>query len=194
LSLGLEIGPLDKPIVKKSEGAVFYVDIASEEVLRQRYAKDDNVNAEKISSVDFVWDEDKPLRETIPASLTFDYVIASHVIEHSFDMIEWLKQVAAVVKPGGILSLAVPDKRFTFDREREPTTMDQLLKIHTDKNRGDGSSALGGHNQVFTFETFSEIIKTLCSDATVPFRIESLHQRAKSPFEFIAILKTCSPH
>ena len=139
--------------------------------------------------VDFIWDDGKPLREAIPANLVFDYVIASHVIEHAPDMIGWLRQVAGVLRTGGILSLAVPDKRFTFDEGRELTTLDQLLTANAGSVSSDRTGISWGHNQVFTFETFSKIAETLCSDGVIPFHIAFLFQRAESPFEFIVVLK-----
>jgi SAM-dependent methyltransferase len=125
--VGLEVGPLDSPIVSKSEGNVFYVDHASTQDLVAKYANDPNVgDVAKIVAVDFIWGA-KSLRQTIPPHLSFDYVIASHVIEHVPDVIGWLREVSDVLKPEGMLCLAVPDRRYTFDYLRQPTTMADLL-------------------------------------------------------------------
>ena len=48
-------------------------------------------------------------------SATFDIVIASHVIEHQPDLVSFFQSVGKMLKPDGLLSLAVPDKRFCFD-------------------------------------------------------------------------------
>jgi len=45
----------------------------------------------------------------------FDYCLASHVIEHIPNPIAFFQSIAHLLKPGGVLSLAVPDKRYTFD-------------------------------------------------------------------------------
>jgi SAM-dependent methyltransferase len=185
--LCLELGPLDKPVIKKSEARVFYVDIASTDDLRQRYEGDGITLADKICPVDFVWNG-LPLRDIIPASLVFDYVIASHVIEHTFDMIGWLQEIASVMKAGGILSLAVPDKRFTFDLERETTTLEQLLKVHFER-AAEGRESFRDHFQVFTFESFAATIGALCSDGVIPFHLLSLWRRSNTALEFIAILQ-----
>ncbi len=125
--VGLEVGPLDNPIVSKSEGSVFYVDHASTQDLAAKYANDPNVaDVAKIVGVDFIWGA-KSLRETIPPHLSFDYVIASHVIEHVPDVIGWLREVSGVLKPEGMLCLAVPDRRYTFDYLRQLTTMADLV-------------------------------------------------------------------
>jgi predicted SAM-dependent methyltransferase len=66
------------------------------------------------------------------ADCSQDFLISNHFIEHCQDpigaFINWLR----VVKPGGILFLAVPDMRFTFDRIREPTPIEHLLRDHAE--------------------------------------------------------------
>src|SRR5262249_16850128 len=46
---------------------------------------------------------------------------ASHVIEHIPNPIRWFQELAEILRPGGIVSLAVPDKRFCFDARRDVT-------------------------------------------------------------------------
>ena len=190
--IALEIGPLYRPVLKKRKGRVFYVDIATKEALIEQYRNDINikaVNLEKICNIDFVWDDRHgPLRDIIPTSLVFDYVVACNVIEHTSDMVGWLKQIAAVMKPGAILSLAAPDKRFTFDHEREIRPLERILKDHLEgvpEDRG----AFRGHVQVFTFEAFASITGTLCADGIIPFHLLSLYRHSNSALEFIAILQ-----
>lgn len=126
-TVGLEVGPLDHPIVSKSEGSVFYVDHASRPDLAAKYANDPNVaDVAKIVEVDFVWGVNS-LRQAIPPHLSFDYVIASHVIEHVPDVIGWLREVSDVLKAGGMLCLAIPDRRYTFDHLRQLTTLADLV-------------------------------------------------------------------
>ncbi|MBV9079331.1 MAG: methyltransferase type 12, partial [Methylobacteriaceae bacterium] len=43
------------------------------------------------------------------------------------DPVGWLADIAACLREGGHLCLAVPDKRFTFDHLREPTLARELL-------------------------------------------------------------------
>ncbi len=115
--VGLEIGPLFSPIVTRAMGPVRYVDHASTEALRAKYAHDPNVNVAAIVEVDYVWGEQR-LDQLTAADAPFDYVIASHVIEHVPDLIGWLQEIHQILKPGGILSLAIPDKRSCFDYQR----------------------------------------------------------------------------
>ena len=46
---------------------------------------------------------------------TFDAVMACHVIEHIPDPVSFFMSCAVILKPGGLLSLLIPDKRMTFD-------------------------------------------------------------------------------
>jgi hypothetical protein len=57
-------------------------------------------------------------------------VIASHVIEHVPDVIGWLAQIAELSADGACLLLAVPDRRYCFDRHRPATTVGQALQAH----------------------------------------------------------------
>jgi SAM-dependent methyltransferase len=131
--VGLEIGPLCRPIVARGDGRIHYLDHATTEELQRKYAGDKNVDVAGICRVDFVW-QGATLRETIPDGLTFDYVIASHVIEHVPNVIGWLQQIGEILRPGGVLSLAVPDRRYTFDYLRPVSTLAELVESYV---RGD---------------------------------------------------------
>jgi SAM-dependent methyltransferase len=123
-SMGLEIGPLNAPLVRKSEGRVRYVDYAPTDVLRKSQF-DSAVDTAAIVDVDIVWGG-MPLRDIIGEPV--DYVLASHVIEHAPDIIGWLHEMHAALKPGGTLGLAVPDRRFTFDVRRHESTLAEMVE------------------------------------------------------------------
>lgn len=130
-SEGLEIGPLTAPVVTKKEANVFYVDHMSTEELKVKY-KNEPVELEQIVEVDYVAVPKKTLAE-VTSKKKFDYIIASHVIEHVPDVIRWLSELYEVLKPGGILSLAIPDKRATFDINRQNSTTADLVGAYLDK-------------------------------------------------------------
>jgi len=128
---GLEIGPLHNPVVSKQDGhSVFYVDHADTETLRQKYADHSNVNI--TVDVDYVWSG--PLRDVVGDAAPFDYVIASHVIEHVPDLVSWLDELADVLRPGGVISLVIPDKRFCFDARRRTTEVNELVDAYLAKH------------------------------------------------------------
>jgi ubiquinone/menaquinone biosynthesis C-methylase UbiE len=52
----------------------------------------------------------------------YDFVLASHVLEHLANPLKALTEWKRVLVPGGILILIVPDKRGTFDHRRPYTT------------------------------------------------------------------------
>jgi SAM-dependent methyltransferase len=61
-----------------------------------------------------------------------DFVIANHVIEHVEDPLKALRAMSRVLRSNGIIYLAIPDKRFTFDKERAVTPLDHLLRDHAE--------------------------------------------------------------
>jgi SAM-dependent methyltransferase len=125
---GLEIGALCNPVVPPECAGISYVDHLDRAGLRQKYATDPNVDTERIVPVRYVW-TGGPLVDVVGAR-RFDYVVASHVIEHVPDLVGWLRSVAQVLRPAGVLSLAVPDMRYTFDCQRKPTTIAELLEAY----------------------------------------------------------------
>jgi len=126
---GIEIGPLAAPLARRPEANVRYVDVVATEGLQQKYAGDPNVVNEDIVQVDAVWGS-KTLAECFPQESEFDWVIASHVVEHVPDLIGWLKQIDSILRIGGRLYLAVPDYRVTFDRFRTTSTLAEIVAAH----------------------------------------------------------------
>jgi SAM-dependent methyltransferase len=133
LHTGLEIGALCSPVVPASCVGISYVDHLNTEGLRKKYATDPHVDVEKIVPVRYVWNGG-PLVDIVGAE-QFDYVIASHVLEHAPDLIGWLQYISQILKPGGVLALAVPDMRYTFDCRRNLTTMADLLQAYFEQYR-----------------------------------------------------------
>jgi SAM-dependent methyltransferase len=58
---------------------------------------------------------------------SLDFVVANHLLEHLIDPIRFLEQCYAVLAPGGLLFLGLPDKRRTFDRDRQRTPLADLI-------------------------------------------------------------------
>jgi hypothetical protein len=124
--VGIEIGALHSPIVARSQGRVFYVDYAPTETLRANL-KHPDVDPTDVVEVDIVWGE-RPLGEVIAEPV--DYAVASHVIEHVPDLIGWLLELHAALKPNGILGLAVPDRRHTFDIRRNESGLAEMVEAY----------------------------------------------------------------
>jgi SAM-dependent methyltransferase len=131
---GVEIGALDRPLVSTSEGTVFYVDHAATPQLREKYRDDPNVNVGRIVNVDAIWGA-QTLRDCVGRDKLFDYVVASHVVEHVPDFVSWLQEIRSILKPSGSLRLAVPDRRYTFDFLRLEAQVHDVLDAFLRKAR-----------------------------------------------------------
>ena len=132
--VGLEIGPSFSPIAPKADGfAVEVVDHATAAELREKYRGHRNVDVSRIEEVDHVW-RGEPLDQLLGAR-RYDWIIASHVIEHIPDLLGFFQQCARLLKPGGALSLVIPDKRYCFDYFRWPSTTGDLLQAFADGRR-----------------------------------------------------------
>jgi SAM-dependent methyltransferase len=57
---------------------------------------------------------------------SYDFLLSSHSLEHFANPLKAVKEWLRVLKPGGTLLLVLPDKRFTFDRNRPVTTFDHI--------------------------------------------------------------------
>lgn len=122
---GLEFGPSHAPLVKKSSGArIEILDHATREELVDKYrllGVPEHQLAD-IEEVDHLWTGGSFL-DLIPEHGAYDYIIASHFIEHTVDLIRFLQDSEALLAPGGRLALVVPDKRYCFDRFQPLTTV-----------------------------------------------------------------------
>ncbi len=69
--------------------------------------------------------DDLPLEDS-----SVDFVISSHVMEHFPDPIKALKEWHRVVRPGGFIFVVAPNKNRIFDKDRERTTLAELIERH----------------------------------------------------------------
>ncbi len=123
---GIEIGALDFPLRVPRLAHVRYVDYLDEAGLREAHA--DTLSEGRPLVAPDVIDDGATLTTFEEASL--DFIIASHMIEHLEDPIAALKQQLRVLRPGGVLFLALPDACQSFDDRRQRTTVEHLLRDH----------------------------------------------------------------
>jgi SAM-dependent methyltransferase len=57
----------------------------------------------------------------------FDVCIANHVIEHTNNVILWLQSISEILSHDGYLFLAIPDKKYTFDKYRQTTQLSHII-------------------------------------------------------------------
>jgi ubiquinone/menaquinone biosynthesis C-methylase UbiE len=127
---GLEIGAHTKPVAGLSP---YYTDAVVD-------------YAGAAGRIDFLSDAGAlPLPDN-----TLDYLVSSHVLEHLPDPLGALREWHRVLRPGGLLYLVVPDKRFTFDEPRPVTTPEHLLR---DFHEGTTVDDARVHIDEFVFQT-----------------------------------------
>jgi SAM-dependent methyltransferase len=203
---GIEIGALHSPLKVPSHARIRYLDRMPTNLLKQTYPELLQHNLVEVDIVD-----DGEILSSVPDT-SVDFIIANHMIEHCQNPIFSLKNWLRVVKPGGILYIAVPDKRHTFDCERPVTTLEHLLRDYTEgpgwsknahfeewarlvdkypepdvEGRALGLAALNYsiHFHVWTQMEFAELLIHCRSRLSLPFEIELLQKNGE---EFIAIL------
>jgi SAM-dependent methyltransferase len=121
---GLEIGALHRPLPVAGGVSVTYVDRMDVAALRAHYPELGDLPLVDVGAID----NGETLHGQADASAEF--VIANHFIEHSEDPIGTIASHLRVIRPGGILFLAVPDRRRTFDKDREQTPLEHLIRDH----------------------------------------------------------------
>jgi len=116
---GLEIGAMDLPLKVKKRVSVKYLDRCAKEESEKIFPELKG----KLVDVDIISDG-----ETLAgvADNSYDFVIANHVLEHYSNPIRAIENMVRVVKRSGVIFLAIPDKRYTFDKDRALTTFEHL--------------------------------------------------------------------
>lgn len=128
IASGLEIGPGCSPLVAGRPGFnVRVLDHAPRHELVEKF-KVYGEDTTCLPEVDYVWDG-RPYLDLV-GDQRFDYIVASHVIEHVPDLIGFLNNCSSVLNPGGVLALAVPDRRLTFDYYRPRSSLARVVDAH----------------------------------------------------------------
>ena len=134
----IEIGPSLNPLAPKREGwNVTVVDHETREGLIHKYRHDATVDPAVIEEVDLVW-HGGSLEDLVGRASwgTYDAFIASHVIEHTTDVVSFLRSARVLLKDEGVVILAVPDKRKCFDFFRPiSTTGDAVVAFKEKRSR-----------------------------------------------------------
>ncbi len=179
---GVEIGALHSPLEVPPHAKVHYIDRLSVAQLRKQYPE---LAEYELVEVDIIDDG-----ETLPsiADASVDFVIANHMIEHCQDPISTIKHHLRVLKPGGILYMAVPDKRYTFDRDRPITSLEHLIQDYTE---GPESSKYSH------FDEWTRVVNKVPEDKVAAYiqRLMemdySIHFHVWTQVEFVELLLYC---
>jgi hypothetical protein len=140
---GIEVAPWFSPIVPRGgERSVLVLDVFDRPTLMARAEIDpliDNATIPGISEVDLVGSAceiAELTRARCGPDVHLDFVVSSHNFEHLPDPIRFLRGCETLLAAGGMVSMAVPDKRACFDFFRpHSSTADMLQAFHERRDR-----------------------------------------------------------
>lgn len=119
---GIEIGALGTPLNVPTGVKVHYVDRMSKDDLYREYPE---MRERALVDVGIV-DNGETL-EKIPDN-SIDFIVANHFMEHCQDFLGTLLLHARKLRRGGRLFYAIPNRQFTFDKDRPNTTFEHLVR------------------------------------------------------------------
>lgn len=141
----LEIGPSYNPVLPKADGfPVTVMDHADTATIREKYRMF-GVDTSRIEDVDIVGTD---LSAIANSGRLFDIIVASHLVEHTTDLIRFLQGCEQCLVDHGLVALIVPDKRYCFDFFRPLTTAGTVIDAYFAK-RSKHLGALFDHYAYF---------------------------------------------
>ena len=210
---GLEIGALNSPLQVKKGVKVQYLDRITAEENRKIFPELQKVF---LVNVDIIGDGESLIEL---ADSSQDFIIANHFIEHCQNVIKTLQNFQRVLKSGGFIFMAVPDKRFTFDINRDITSYEHILKDfhegaewseqnhymdfvkHTEHGEGKNNNEIEEkiielrennfsiHFHVWDFNAMLSLLMNLTKDNILQFDIELARAPITGTVESLFILK-----
>lgn len=87
------------------------------------------IDASKLVTPDIIGDLDNSGLDVV-ATGSLDFVVANHVVDHVANPVGLVDSIARVVRNGGRIVIAAPDKDFTFDAPRTLTPFSHLWAEH----------------------------------------------------------------
>jgi SAM-dependent methyltransferase len=117
---GVEIGGLNGSVKIPAGSKVKYADLKPLDDLKACYP-----DISFIQQPDIITDLES-LDGIADASL--DFFIANHVLEHVENPLRALHSISRVLRTGGVAFIALPDKRYTFDKQRAVTPLAHLIR------------------------------------------------------------------
>ena len=213
---GIEIGALQNPLPVPDRAKVHYVDVLTK---AEAIAHFPELPASMLVEPTII-DNGQELK-TVPDG-TWNFCVANHVLEHTRKPLTALSNWLRVLKPGGILYVAIPDRTNKLDHKRPLTTFEHLLldeqpqldrsaenhahfvewAVHINKaqpgqaaeNRAIELEKQGYniHFHVFDISVFKRILELACREGNA--EIQELHvQDEYGCVEHIAIIKKLPP-
>jgi SAM-dependent methyltransferase len=177
---GIEVGALYLPLALPRRARARYVDRMGVAELRAHYPELDEYDLVRPDIID-----DGETLATL-ASESVDFVIVNHLIEHCQDPIGALLAHARVLREGGVLYLAAPDRRRTrFDRDRDETSLEHLVRDHED---GPAWSRAGHYEEWSRLAIGVPAEEVPAHAAALDAEDYSIHFHTFTPTSFLALL------
>ena len=156
---GIEIGALHQPLRMPAAARVKYVDRMAASDLTSQYAE---LAGLPLVHVDII-DNGETLATLADASQ--DFAVANHFLEHCQNPFQTLQNFFRVLRPDGVIFMAVPDKRYSFDSDRPCTTIEHLTRDYVE---GPAASKRGH------FEEWSRLVNKRTDPALVDEEVRHL--------------------
>ena len=212
--VGIEIGALSNPLnIGRKRAKVIYVDLFDKKNLIDQNPE---TPAGMIMAPDLIADAQDL---NMFGDGKVDFIIVSHILEHLPDPIKALKEFYRILRPGGALYLAIPDKRYFFDKERPVTPLEHLIsdyksnttiktsiahyqewldlvelkkKFPVAKNLGElVDKGYRIHFHVWLPESILEMLNYIKKNLDIYFQLQAYYYR-NGDIEAVFVLKKCS--
>jgi predicted SAM-dependent methyltransferase len=211
---GIEIGALHNPMWVPPNSHVTYVDRLDEADLRRHYPELNDFPLVKVEVID------NGEELTTFRADSQDFIIANHFLEHAQNPISTIRRHLEVLRPGGLLFMAVPDKRFTFDKARPETDFAHVLRDYVEGPEwshnahlrefaslvwgvpgekldeavaGLKASTYSIHFHVWSEASFRDFLNRLVQVLEVPIKIEAFVAGTPRDAENICIIRKLAP-
>jgi SAM-dependent methyltransferase len=136
---GLEIGAMHLPLSLPPGARVRYVDRCSRDTAARTFPE---LDPSSIVEPDII--DDGFLLHSIGAD-SQQFVVGNHVLEHAPNPLQVLERWWEVLRPSGILFVAVPLHDRSFDRGRRLTTVEHMVEDY-EVAKQEGPAALAARN------------------------------------------------
>jgi len=161
---GLELGPLCFPWPLKQGQKVLYLDLFPTECLRNQYPEHKSQTFCEVSIID-----DGTVCARVQTE-SQDFLLSSHVLEHSENAINSIRNWLRVVKQGGYVLMAVPELTKTFDHKRPVTTWQHFIDEYVYDNHAE-------HNRLAHYQEYFSLVDNL-SGAVLESTVATAMQNA----------------
>jgi SAM-dependent methyltransferase len=216
---GIEVGALHNPLDLSglAISKISYVDRLPESELIAYYPE---LEGQPLVHVDIV--DDGEVLATIPNG-SLDFIIGNHFMEHTRNPIGTIEHWLTKLAPGGIMFLAIPDQRFTFDVRRPPTPLEHIVEdyhcnrrqrkkrdhqhfwewaAYVNEMTGDAADARAAylegidysiHFHTFRLQSFLQLLRYMEDELHIPFELKACADVSVGGNEFLVILSPKTP-